>query len=93
MGVLLEIDNRFEDAMALWRQAITMATAVDGPDSRTAATVRLRVAADSPARNRSQDARSNLKQAFAVLNRLGDSGRLQAAVVAATHAKRPFRWA
>jgi len=89
-GVLLEIDNRFDEALALWRRAVAVATEVEGLDSRTAATIRLRVAAESLARNRSKDAHDNFELAVAALNNLGNSGKVQAAVAASKYAMDAF---
>ncbi len=89
-GVLLEIDNRFDDAMTLWQRAVAVATEVEGPDSKSAATIRLRVAAESLARNRINDARDNFERAVAALNKLGNSGKVQAAVAASKYAMEAF---
>ena len=89
-GALMEIDNRFDEAVALWLRAVAMATAVEGPDSRTAATIRLRMASELLGRNRATDARTQLDLALASLNRLGDSGQAQAALAAAKYTMEAF---
>ena len=89
-GIVLEIDNRFDDALLLWQKAVAVATAAEGADSRTAARIRLRMAAEELGRNRPQTARVNFDAAFAALNRNGDSGRIEAALAASKFAAQAF---
>jgi eukaryotic-like serine/threonine-protein kinase len=89
-GVLLEIDDHFEQALLTWHHAVAVAMNAEGADSRTAARIRLRIAAEELARNRMTDARNNFNLARAALNNSGDSGRIQAAVAAAEFAASAF---
>jgi eukaryotic-like serine/threonine-protein kinase len=89
-GILLEINNRFDEALVTWHQAVAVAIDAEGTHSRTAARIRLRMAAEELARNRTADARSNFDLAFTALNNSGDSGRIQAAVAASEFAATAF---
>jgi eukaryotic-like serine/threonine-protein kinase len=76
---LLEIDNRFDEAVPLWHRAVAVAVAAEGPGSPLANRIRTRMASEHLARNRSAEARGLLSQATDALQARGDPGRIQAA--------------
>ena len=91
-GALFEIDNHFDEAVALWRRAVAVAVAVgvEGPLSSTASRVRIRMAAEELGRNRVDDARRNLLAATRALGAAGNAGRVQAAIETARFASSAF---
>lgn len=89
-GALLEIDNRFDAALAHWQRAIVVATEVEGPHSATAARIRVRMAMEELGRNRADDARRNIDLAMQALRNSGDTGPVQAAIAATRFAPMAF---
>ena len=89
-GRLLEIDNRYDDALALWRRAIDTAVRAVGPDAPLANQVRLRIAVEALGRNRVADARLALDETVASLSRSGEAGQVQAALARSRFAELGF---
>jgi eukaryotic-like serine/threonine-protein kinase len=89
-GTLLEIDNRFDEAVLRWQKAVAVAIAAEGAHSTTAAHIRIRMGAEELARNRLADARQNLDLAISALNSSGDSGQIRAAVAVSDFAASAF---
>lgn len=87
---LLEIENQFDAAVALWNRAIALATRVEGANSRAAAGIRMYLAMEEMGRNRIAEARRDFDLAFGALRSHGDAGRIQAAVAATRFASMSF---
>ncbi len=86
-GALAEIENRFDEARALWQRGLNMAIALDGPTSRHGNAIRFRLAVEELARNRLRDARRNMADYTEALAATGFAGRIQTALAASRFAE------
>jgi eukaryotic-like serine/threonine-protein kinase len=77
---LLERANRFDDGLVLHRNAIEQALVAEGPQSDTAASIRLALTYSLVVRNRQEEGQAMLDAALAALRARGGASELKAAM-------------